>query len=63
MTLAQIEQEALRLPGEDLRRLIARLVSVNLQRDDADWKEINRRLDDKDPGAWVTLDAAKAELF
>jgi hypothetical protein len=63
MTLAQIEQEALKLPGEDLRKLIARLVAVNVRRDDAGWEEINRRLDDKNPGSWVSLDAAKAELL
>ncbi len=63
MTLAQIEQEALTLPGEDLRKLIARLVSFNLRLDDADWQEMKRRMDDKNPDSWISLDAAKAELL
>lgn len=63
MTLSQLEQEALKLPGEDLRKLIARLVAVNLRRDEASWSEINRRLDDKKPDSWVSLDAARSELL
>jgi hypothetical protein len=63
MTLAQIEQEALKLPGDDLRKLIARLIAANVQRDEAGWREINRRLDDKNPDSWVSLDAAKLELL
>jgi hypothetical protein len=63
MTLAQIEQEALRLPADEFHKLIVRLVSVNLRRDEEGWREINRRLDDKNPDSWVSLDAAKLELL
>ena len=63
MTVAQIEREALQLSADELRQLIAKLLTFNLRRDGAAWREIQEGLDDKALESWTSLRDAKKELL
>ncbi len=63
MSLADIQREAEGLPADQQRALIARLVALNVRRDEQEWAEIQRRMNDRDPHSWVSLDKARELLF
>lgn len=63
MSLADIQREAEQLPAEQQRALIARLVALNVRRDEVQWAEIQRRMNDSNLQSWVSLDAAREALF
>ncbi len=59
MSFAEIEQKVEALSPEQQRKLMARLVGLELRRDEEYKAELTRRLDDRSPGAWVSLDEVK----
>ncbi len=62
MTLLEVEKEADRLTDEEQRRLISHLISRRVQRNVAYKQELARRLADKDPSKWISLDDAERRL-
>ncbi len=56
MSLETIMEEAGKLSDEDSRRLSAYLVSVRRSREAGYAEEMARRIDDKDPKNWVTIE-------
>jgi hypothetical protein len=59
MTLAVVQKEIESWQQEDLDRLAASLSVLRLKRDPAHAKELARRIDDRTPGNWLTLDEFK----
>lgn len=56
MTIQAIRAEVEALPADERRRLAASLVSLR-HKDLADYRaKMTRRIDDKDPKNWVTLE-------
>ena len=62
MKLDELQREAERLSAEDQRKLIGFLVAIDLRRDEGYRSELTRRLDDKDPQSWITLQDAERRL-
>ncbi len=62
MKLEELEREAERLKPEEQRKLLSFLVRMDIQRDDAYREELSRRLDDKSPEAWISLQEAERRL-
>jgi hypothetical protein len=62
MKLDELQREAERLSAEDQRKLIGFLVAIDLRRDEGYRSELTRRLDDKDPQSWMTLQDAERRL-
>lgn len=63
MEFAELEREVEKLGPEHRRRLLQRLVAEEDRRHDAGRAaEMARRLDDKTPGAWVSLEEARRQL-
>ena len=62
MNAAEIAAEAVQLPADERRKVIAPLVMANLRDDGAAWQELQRRMDDRDPANWVSLDDLKSLL-
>ena len=62
MKLDELQREAERLSAEDQRKLIGFLVAIDLRRDESYRNELSRRLDDKDPHSWMTLQDAERRL-
>jgi len=60
--LDDLQREAERLSPEEQRKLIGFLVSMDIRRDEGYQEELSRRLDDKDPQAWITLKEAERRL-
>ena len=63
MNATEIVQEAVRLPVTERNRIIARLVMANMRDEKEEWNELQRRMDDRDPKNWVSLDEVKAKLL
>jgi hypothetical protein len=63
MNATEIAQKAVRLPLADRKRVIARLVMANMRDEREEWDELQRRMDDRDPKNWVSLDEVKAKLL
>jgi hypothetical protein len=62
MKLDELQREAERLSPEEQRKLIGFLVATDIRRDIGYQEELNRRLDDQDPGAWIRLTDAEQQL-
>ncbi len=62
MTLAMIEKEIEQWDSEQQDSLAAYLSVLRLKRDPTHAKELARRLDDKAPGSWLTLEELKGKL-
>ncbi len=62
MKLDELQREAERLSPDEQRKLIGFLVAMNIRRDEGYREELSRRLDDRDPNAWITLKDAKGRL-
>ncbi|WP_309382217.1 hypothetical protein [Cerasicoccus frondis] len=62
MSITQIIDEVDRLEPADRKRLMAHLVLRRLRENEAYRAEITRRIDDKRPGAWVSMEEFEARL-
>ena len=62
MTLVEVEKEANRLTDAEQRQLISHLISQRVQRNAPYKQELTRRLSDKDPSRWISLDDAETRL-
>jgi hypothetical protein len=62
MSMADLMREAASLPPERQDELAAYLLDLRLNRDPAWRAELTRRIDDKNPENWVSLDDWKKEL-
>ena len=51
------------MPLQEWKRIIAQLVMVNMREDKDEWQELQKRMDDRDPKNWVSLDDVKAKLL
>jgi hypothetical protein len=56
MSLTHLKDEAANLPFKERRELIAFLVSLQTQSDEAFQKKLAAKIDDKNPANWVELD-------
>lgn len=63
MNATEIAQEAMRLSVTERNRIIASLVMANMRDEQAEWSELQRRMDDRNPESWVPLDEVKAKLL
>ena len=59
MSLAQLKHEAASLPEKDRRELMAYLVALQTERDDAFREELAVKIDDPDPAHWIELNEAR----
>jgi len=62
MNLTTVQKEIEQWDSEQQDRLAACLSVLRLKRDPRHAKDLARRLDDKTPGNWLTLDDLKREL-
>ena len=62
MSLVTVQKEIEQWDSEKQDRLAACLSVLRLKRDPEHAKELARRLDDKTPENWLTLDQLKQEL-
>jgi hypothetical protein len=56
MLLAQLKQEAVELSPAEQSELMAFLASIQIAEDDELRSELTRKIDDKNPESWVSLD-------
>lgn len=56
MSLESLMQEAAKLSEQESRRLSAFLVSMRASREEGHAEEMARRIDDKDPANWTTIE-------
>lgn len=61
MDVATLQNEIQQLPGHLQDRIAAYLTSLRLKREGVDL-EIQRRLDDSDPGQWKSWKQVKADI-
>jgi hypothetical protein len=62
MSMAELMREVEALPPEQQKQLAAFLLHLRLQHDDAWRTEMARRIDDKNPANWVSLEDLKKSL-
>jgi len=62
MKLDELQREAEGLSPEEQRKLIGFLVAMDVRRDVGYRDELSRRLDDKNPQAWMSLREAEWRL-
>lgn len=62
MSMAELMREVAGLPVERQNELAAFLLHLRLQHDAAWRAEMTRRIDDKNPANWVSLEDWKKEL-
>ena len=62
MKLDDVQREAERLSPEEQRKLIGFLVTMDIRRDEDYRAELRRRLDDRDPQGWISLNEAERRL-
>jgi hypothetical protein len=62
MSMAELMREVADLPPERQNELAAFLLHLRLQRDPAWRTELTRRIDDKNPDHWVSLEDWKREM-
>ena len=62
MNFEALKQELAKLSEKDRGKIMAFLVALD-ERDDAEYRaEITRRIDDKDPAHWMTLEELERRL-
>lgn len=59
MSLAQIKHEARELSPDEQGELMAFLASIQIASDDDVRAEFTRKIDDKNPANWMSLDELK----
>ena len=62
MSITDLISEAEKLEAIDRKRLMSHLVLLRLRENDEYRKELTRRLDDKDPKNWVSLEELEKRL-
>jgi hypothetical protein len=62
MSMAELMREVANLSAQQQNELAAYLLHLRLQLDPAWRSEMTRRIDDRDPAHWVSLDDWKQEL-
>jgi len=62
MSMAELMRTVASLPAAQQNELAAFLLHLRLQHDPAWRTEMTRRVDDKDPANWLTLEDWKKEL-
>jgi hypothetical protein len=62
MSMADLMREVAALSPERQKELAAFLLHLRLQQDEAWRQEMGRRIDDKNPANWVSLEDWKKEL-
>jgi len=62
MKLADVQSEVAHWPDKEVDALAAFLTMLRLKRSDVESAELSRRLEDKRPESWISLDALKARL-
>ena len=62
MSITEIISEVDKLEPIDRKRLMSHLVLRRLQENEEYRNELSRRLDDKDPDHWVSLDKLKKQI-
>jgi hypothetical protein len=62
MSFAELKSEVDRLSPEERRQLKAYLIIKDRMADPAFRQEMARKIDDKDPSHWVTLEEAEKKL-
>ena len=61
MSMAELMREMANLPAQQQNELAAYLLHLRLQHDAAWRSEMTRRIDDRDPSQWTSLDDWKKE--
>jgi hypothetical protein len=56
MSLAQLKQEAVELSPAEQSELMAFLASIQIAEDDELRSELTRKIDNRNPASWVSLD-------
>jgi len=59
MTLDQIKEELASMPEEQQDHLVAYVVHLRHLRDPQARREITRRIDDREPSHWISVDQLK----
>ncbi len=62
MKLADIQSEVMHWPDVEVDTLSAFLTMLRLKRSHTEMEEFGRRLDDKRPESWMSLDDLKTKL-
>jgi hypothetical protein len=62
VSLIEIKHEVEKLKPEDRRHLIAYLVSLEGIQDSSLRAELTRKIDDRNPEHWISLEEARARL-
>jgi hypothetical protein len=62
MSFAQLRDQAIQLPPNEQRQLIACLVAVQTDKDQAFKRELADKIDNQNPENWVELDDLKNRL-
>lgn len=62
MSFVTVQKEVECWDDEDQDRLAAYLATLRLRRTEAHAAELRRRLDDRDPGNWLSLEEVKSRL-
>lgn len=62
MSIAVIKEEIAHMSPEERRHLAAYIVSLNSNLDPEFRRELARKIDDKSPERWVTLEEAERRL-
>ncbi len=59
MTLDKVKEELANMPEEQQNHVAAYLVHLRHLRDPITRQELTRRIDDKDPAHWISVDQLK----
>jgi len=62
MSFADLKDQAIQLPPAEQRQLIACLVAVQTDNDEAFKKKLAGKIDDRNPENWVDLDELQSRL-
>ncbi len=62
MKLADVQSEVAHWTDKEVDALAAFLTMLRLKRSDVESAELSRRLEDKRPESWISLDVLKARL-
>lgn len=62
MSFTELKDQAIQLPPGEQRQLIACLVAVQTENDQAFQRKLASKIDNRSPENWVELDELKARL-
>ena len=61
MTLEQIKEQLASMPEEEQDHVVAYVVHLRHMRDPLTRQELTRKLDDRDPAHWISVDQLKEQ--